>query len=150
MLYLRSEGQLLVKIPVAPGAKSMQAVPVSDDPARLRAQAELTSLREQLIDLVARRSILMRRIRNQLKGGQIQEAKELYTVLADLPDLREFDEKLRSAKNNRLFRSDDAKIQGRIDKLFANVQKLLGGFLNAKELSDINREINSAARDSES
>ena len=145
-LFLRSDGQLLAKIPVAPGATPRLEVPVADDPARLRAQAELTSLREKLIDLVARRTLLMARVRDRLEKGNIEEAGELYSQLDALPGLASFDQKMSSAENNKLNRSTDARIQGRIDKLFADTRKLLGRFLSAREVSNLQNELNAARR----
>ena len=79
LLFLRSEGQLLAKVPVVPGAKAFVEVPIADDTARLRAQAALTSLSEQLIDTVAMRNILIARVRDRLNSGKLEEAQELFT-----------------------------------------------------------------------
>ena len=148
-LFLRSDGQLLSRIPMAPGAKELQEVPVADDPARLRAQSELVSLREQLIDLVAQRSILMRRVRNQIQLGNLDKAEELLAELGSLPDRDDFNQKILSAKNNGAYRSSDNKIQIKIDKLFSSVQRLLGGFLSVGELTKLERELNAARQEKE-
>ena len=63
MLLVRSDGRLLAKVPVVPGAAAMVEIPIADDTARLQAQARLVEIREQLVDLVARRNILLARAR---------------------------------------------------------------------------------------
>ena len=143
-LFLRSDGQLLAKIPVAPGSPSILQVPVADDPARLRAQAHVTALREKLIDLVARRTILIARVRDSLQKGKIGEAQQRFNKLDNLPGRAQFDRQVSSAENNKLNRSADAKTQARIEKLFADIRKLLGRFLSAGEVSDLQKEMNAA------
>ena len=60
----------MAKVPVVPGAKPFVEVPIADDTARLRAQAALTSLSEQLVDTVAMRNILIARVRDRLPERQ--------------------------------------------------------------------------------
>ncbi len=147
LLFLRSEGQLLAKVPVVPGAKEFVDVPVADDTARLRAQASLTSLTEQLIDTVALRNILIARVRDRLNEGELEQAQDLFTQLDDLPGRAHFDQLLSSAENRKLNRSDDPKIQARIDKLFADTRKLLGRFLSTRQISALQSEIIAARRE---
>jgi len=145
-LFLRSDGQLLAKVPVPPGAKPLIEVPIADDTARLRAQADLTALREQLIDIVARRTILMARIRNRLGEGQFNEAGNLLAELDDLPGRAQFDQLISSAEQNPTNISQDPRVQQRIKKLFAETRQLLGRFLNVRQISDLRNELNAAAR----
>jgi len=146
LLFLRSEGQLLAKVPVVPGAKPLIEVPVADDTARLRAQASLTSLTERLIDTVAQRNILIARVRDRLKSGQIDAAQELYSDLDSLPGRAQFDQLISSAENRKLHQSDDPKVQARIEKLFADTRKLLGRFLSTKQITQLQGELSAARR----
>jgi hypothetical protein len=146
MLFLRSDGQLLAKIPVAPGAKPLLEVPIADDTARLRAQSELTALREQLIDVVARRSILMARVRARMEEGKIDEARELLAELDDLPGRAQFDQMITAAERSPQNASKDPRIEQRIDKLFADTRVLLGRFLDVRQISELRSEVNAAAR----
>ncbi len=146
MLFLRSDGQLLAKVPVATGAKRLVEIPIADDPARLRAQAALTALSEQLIDTVAMRNILIARVRDRLNNGKIDEAQQLFTELDNLPGLTHFNQEIRTSQNRALHRSKDPKVQARIDKLFADTRKLLGRFLSIKPISEVQGEITAARR----
>jgi hypothetical protein len=145
-LFLRSDGQLLAKIPVPPGAKPLLEVPIADDTARLRAQAELTALREQLIDIVARRSILTARVRVRMEEGQFDEARELLAELDDLPGRAQFDQMITAAERNPRNTSTDPRVEQRIDKLFADTRMLLGRFLDVRQISELRNEVNAAAR----
>ena len=150
LLFLRSEGQLLAKVPVIPGAKALIEVPIADDTARLRAQASLTSLTEQLIDTVAQRNILVARVRDRIHNGKIEEAQELFTILDNLPGRAKFNQGIKSAENRKLNHSADPKVQARIEKLFADTRKLLSRFLNTKQISELQGELTAARRDNSS
>ena len=147
LLFLRSEGQLLAKVPIVPGAMDTVEVPVADDTARLRAQASLTSLTEQLIDTVAQRNILIARVRARLAEGKVDEAQELYSDLDSLPGRAQFDQQISTAENRKLNNSDDPKVQARIEQLFADTRKLLGRFLSTKQISELQGELNAARRE---
>jgi hypothetical protein len=121
-------------------------VPVADDTARLRAQASLTSLTEQLIDTVAQRNILIARVRDRIKKGQIEAAQELYSELDSLPGRAQFDQRISSAENRQLNHSDDPKVQARIERLFADTRKLLGRFLSTKQITELQGELTAARR----
>lgn len=145
-LFLRSDGQLLAKVPVPPGAKPLIEVPIADDAARLRAQAELTALREQLIDIVARRNILMARARNRLEKGQFKEAREMLDQLDDLPGRSQFNQMISRAERSPHNISDDPRVKQKIENLFAQTRKLLGRFLAVRQISELRSEVNAAAR----
>ncbi len=147
LLFLRSEGQLLAKVPVVPGAKPVIEVPIADDTARLRAQASLTSLTERLIDTVAQRNILIARVRDRIKKGNIDEAQNLFTTLDNLPGRAQFNQLISSAENRKLNHSNDPKVQARIEKLFADTRKLLGRFLNTRQISELQGELSAARRE---
>ncbi len=148
-LLLRGNSQLVAKVPIVVGAASLIEVPVADDTARLRAQAALTSLREQLIDTVALRNILMARVRDRLKKGNFDAAQKLLAEMDDLPSRSRFDRLISSVEQRTANRSSDAKVQARIERLFADTRKLLGKFLNTREITVLQQEV-SAARRSES
>jgi len=146
LLFLRSEGQLLAKVPVAAGATPTMEVPVADDTARLRAQSALTAITEQLVDTVAQRNILMARVRTRLAEGEIETAQTLFSDLDSLPGRTHFDQQIKSAENRQLHQSSDPKVQARIEKLFADTRKLLFRFLNVKQISELQNELTAARR----
>ncbi|MEM9352459.1 MAG: hypothetical protein AAGA92_05560 [Planctomycetota bacterium] len=145
-IFLRSDGQVLAKVPVAAGAKAELEVPIADDTARLRAQAQLTSLRQELMDVVARRNILIARAKRRLEDQDVSGAREFLNQLDDLPSSARFDQRLRSAAESKKNRSEDERVQGRIDKLFDDTRKLLGRFLSPTPISNLRSEVNRAAQ----
>ena len=145
-LFLRSDGQVLTKVPIPSGAKPIFEIPVPDDTARLRAQAALTAFREQLIDVVARRSILTTRIRSYTEEGDFKEARKLLAELEDLPGRARFDQDLVSAQRKKAHKSKDPRIQGRIDRLFSETRQLLGRFLDVRAITELRSELNAAEK----
>jgi hypothetical protein len=138
-LLLRSDGLLLAKVPVPVGALTRIEAPIADDGARLRAQAELRAIREELIDLVAQRAILMARVRAQLAAGKTDAAAGLMEELNELPLQSTFDRRIETAA--RAAHSDDPLVQGRIDKLFGDTRALLSKFLNVRQITDLQNEV---------
>jgi len=143
-LFLRSESLLLAKVPVVPGAIDFVEIPVSDDAARLRAQEELDSLKERLIDIVARRNILIARVRNELEQGNLDRAQQLMRELDSLPTRANFDQLLSTAESHRSNRSQNPRVQAKIEKLFGDTRQLLGRFLNIREITELEAEVNQA------
>jgi hypothetical protein len=141
-LIVKHGGQLLAKIPVVPGAQSTVNVPLPDDDARLAAEARLAALREDLIDVVARRNILIARVRQKIDKNDFDGAQDLLRSLDELPGKPQFDLTINSAK--RLLRSDDPLMQRRIDQLFQATQSLTAQFLDMKPVNDVHNELREA------
>ena len=143
LLYLKNGGQLLARLPVVPGAVPLVEAPLPDDDARLEAEAQLAAMREDLVDVVVRRNILMARTRQKIEKKDWKQAQELMRVLDDLPGRTQFD--LELAKQARLVRSDDPQIQKRIDRLVEGMQAVLGKFLDNRPINELHDELRGPA-----
>jgi hypothetical protein len=143
-VVIKHGGQLLARLPIVPGAANELIVPLPDDDARLAAESRLAALREDLIDVVARRNILSARIRQKVAQKDISAAQELLRALDELPGLPQFNLTLTTAA--RALRSDDPQIQRRIDRLFEATQSVLAQYLNPRQISELHDEVASAQR----
>ncbi|MCC6493955.1 MAG: hypothetical protein IT424_13155, partial [Pirellulales bacterium] len=143
-LLLRSEGQLLAKVPVPAGMPDVLEAPIADSIARLRAQAEVQVVREELIDVVARRAIMMTRVRSLLKKGRVDDARKLMMELDELPTSSTFGRTIEQAAK-RIPPSGDPTVQRTIEKLFSSTRELLSKFLNPRPVIDLQGEVNSAS-----
>lgn len=142
MLFLRSDGRLLAKVPIVPGAQRQVEVPIADDPARLRAQAELTTIREELIDLVAQRAILISRTRALLEKNEVSKAQELVNQLSGLPSRSVFDQQIAAAERSvQLDDLQDEKVRETVTKMFADTRNLLARFLDSRPISRLQTEV---------
>jgi hypothetical protein len=144
-LLLRSDGQVLARLLVAPGAAETIDAPIADDPVRLAAQAEVEVVREELIDVVARRAIMTVRVKSLLKQGRLEDARELMAELSQLPGRSAFASKI-DAVLGRLPESEDARVRQTVHALFDATRELLTRFLDSRTITNLQAEVNEAAR----
>jgi hypothetical protein len=144
MVFVKSGSQVVAKLPVAFGSEHLVTVPLVDDPARLEAEAKVALVREQLIDLVARRTILAARVRQQIDDGKFDEAAKLVGQLEEMPGPAQFNQLL--AKHEQLSRSPHPVVQKRIEKLFADTRVVLGHFLDPRLATDLRIELADARK----
>lgn len=143
-VMLRSDGQVLAKLPVPSGGGPALQTPVADSVSRLRAQAESQVVREQLVDVVARRAIMMARIRSYLDKNRIEDARKLMAELDALPTSSMFSRNIQQAAK-KIPAAKDPVVQRNIDKMFSTTRELLGNFLDRRPIIDLQSQINSAA-----
>lgn len=143
MILLRSDGQLLAKLPVPAGSGAMLEIPVADNVSRLRAQSESQVVREQLVDVVARRAILISRIRAMLAKNRVEDARKVMVELDSLPTASVFGRTIDVAAR-KIPASKDATVQRTIDKMFSSTRELLGKFLDRRAIIDLQSQVNAA------
>jgi hypothetical protein len=142
-LLLRSDGQVLAKLLVAPGTAPTIDAPIADDAIRLAAQGEVQAVREELIDVVARRAILVARVQSHLKKGEGAQARALMEELTDLPTPSTFVRRM-DVVHDRLPVSDDPRVRQAVDGLFTATRDLLGRFLDSRTITNLQAEVNAA------
>jgi hypothetical protein len=143
MILLRSEGQLLAKAPVPSGSGPLLETPIAEDMARLRAQSEARVVREQLVDVVARRAIMIARIRSLLEKNRLDDAKKLMAELDMLPTSSVFSRAIDAAAK-RTPETGDPMVQRSIERMFTTTQDLLGKFLDRRPIIDLQSQVNAA------
>jgi hypothetical protein len=129
---------------VVPGAETDLTVPLPDDDVRLAAESRMSALREDLIDVVARRNILSARIRQKVAQKDYSAAQELLRALDELPGQTQFNLNLTTAA--RALRSEDPQIQRRIDRLFEATKSVLARYLDPRQISELHEEVASAQK----
>jgi hypothetical protein len=144
-LLLRSDGQVLAKLVIAAGAVDVLQAPIADDAVRLAAQAEVQAVREELIDVVARRAIMVARVKRLLKDKDLDEARTLMSELNDLPTPAIFKSRIDQVRS-RLPTSEDPRVRQTVDLLFSSTQELLARFLDARTVTSLQAEVNEASR----
>ncbi len=144
-LLLRSDGQVLARLVVASGAADVIEAPIADDAIRLAAQAEVQAVREELIDLVARRAIMIARVKGLLQSKKFDDARVLMSELNELPTPSTFASRIDAARD-RLPTSDDPRVRQTVDGLFSSTKELLGRFLDVRAVANLQAEVNEAAR----
>jgi hypothetical protein len=142
MLFVKSDGTFLARMPIVPGAVDRIAVPLPDDDVRMRVAARLAAFREDMVDLVARRNIAMARVRQQIEDKNFSEARALLESLDELPGPSQFSQTLdREAQRHR---TNDLQVQRRIDSLFSQTRTALGKFLDPRPIGELHEELRQA------
>ncbi|MEQ8846884.1 hypothetical protein [Botrimarina sp.] len=141
-LYVKCGSLVVASLPAASGVTQELVLPLIDERARLRAEVDLTSLREELIDTVARRKILAERIAQALKAERFDQADALHSELDNLPGrtffLRRLEEIQRAAQAGRPL------AEARLDRLFSQTSSALNAALDPREIRDLAVEIDRA------
>lgn len=139
VVYIKSGSQLVAKAPAPVGAVREVTIPLLDERRRLDAEAQLGLLREELIDVIARRSILAARIRNELENGGRDNARKLLQQLEQMDGRTQFERKINRVQQRA--KSEDPVVQQRIDKQFSDTLIVVGAFLGADQIEQLRREV---------
>ena len=145
LLFIKNGGHIPARLPVVPGGFERIDVPLPDYGAGLQAEARLAALREELIDVVARRNILIARARLKIEEGELSEARELIGNLDRLPGRSQFNQLIQN--ESRLHRSDDPQVQRLIDQQFTITRTVLSQFLDPGPVNDLNDQLREAQRE---
>lgn len=139
VVYIKSGSQLVAKAPVPVGAVRQVEIPLLDERRRLDAEAQLGLLREELIDVIARRSILAAQIRNALDADDRDGARKLLIELEGMDGRTQFERKLNRVQQRA--KSDDPVVQKRIDQQFSDTLIVLGAFLGPGQIDELRAEV---------
>jgi hypothetical protein len=142
MLFVKSDGVFLARLPIVPGAEPALRVPLPDDDVRLRVAARLASFREDMVDLVARRNIFMARVRQEIEEKNFERTRELLESFEELHKTTQFN--LMLDREAEVHRADDQQVQTRIDRLIAQTRTALGKFFDPKPISELHDELRRA------
>jgi hypothetical protein len=143
MATVRVGEQVVARLPIAPGVEREVAVPLLDERQRLAAEAKIALLRDELMDLVARRTILSLRVAMKLdEADGVDDAERLLRELEELPGRAQFNQKIESAE--RLYSADHPVLQRRIERQFDGLRSVLGNRLSPRELIELNAKVRAA------
>lgn len=140
VVFVQSSGQWIAKIPIVPGVDGIVEAPLADDRKRLEAEAKLVGIREELIDIVARRNILAARTRAKISANDLEGARALIRELEQMPTATEFEQQ-RIRQQERLIESSDPGIQKRIEKMFSDTRDVLAEFLAPGLVQQLKQEV---------
>jgi hypothetical protein len=139
LLYVKHGGELLARLPLLPGLLAEADAAVPDDDLRLLAEGYLMGLRDDVIDAVAERAILIPRVRTLIQAGRLDEAQDLLRQLQTMDSADQFLREL-SLKQKRLI-SDDPAVQRRLDAMFSDVEKLIHEKLDRQTIEQLQAEL---------
>lgn len=143
MLYVRNGGQLLARLPLAPGFERELVAKTIEDDSRLQAEGFVLALQGRTMDLVARREILVAQFRALLKKGDRKGAGELLEKFRGL-ETREVLVRDLDAQEQAITSSDPLTLT-RISKLFGDARLMLQTkHLDPELINILQRELTAA------
>jgi hypothetical protein len=126
VFYVKHGDVLLARIPCAVGRKRRVTIYLADHRERLRAEAFVRSVEDQLLDLVARREIVASRLRRLATKELITEADiaKADSLLAEVRQLNRPDALVETLQSREArFSSQNKAVQQRIDRMFGRLRK---------------------------
>jgi hypothetical protein len=142
MLLVRSGNEVLARLPIVPGLEPQLTAPIANDDHRLAAEGFITGLQEELVDVFARRKILMMRVRAAIEAKQFDKASELFEELRRLPTGEQF--AARVDREQERLASNDPSVQKKINLLFGDTHQIIDKQLDPREIEDLDQELRGA------
>lgn len=142
ILLIRDGQELLARLPMVPGAATVMTAKIPDDTQRLEVEAFVVGLQESVVDLVARRAVLLARVGTRLDANDLAEAEKLLEELRRMETREQLLQRI--ATERRRFNSSDPTVQGKIDRLFDETTQLLGQYLNPADIETLQRRLREA------
>lgn len=144
-LFVRSGQALLARVPIVPGAQSVEVLELPDDTLRLETEGKIASLQAELVDVVARRAVLMSLARARAKANEWDTVAEMLKQLDAMPKAPAFAADinairipaLKSARARR-----DRTTETRIQKLCDESAELVTNYLDEDKLKELHEELN--------
>ncbi len=131
-------------LPLVPGEQSRVVLTVPDHSKRLAAEGLLAGLRDDLVDVLTLREVLIVRARAQIKARQLAEAQATLAELEGLATRDKFVIALILAKKRTT--AGDAAEQAQIDALFAETQAQAEKHLTSEPITKLAAELKSAGK----
>ncbi|QDS90792.1 hypothetical protein EC9_50090 [Rosistilla ulvae] len=144
LLYVKNGRSVLARLPVVPGQSEMEVADIPGDDIRLRAEAYLKGVENQIVDLVAIRTLLAARIRIKLEKGDLKSAQDLfrslkeqpsYTLIADDMDFQ-----------STIIQSDSKYQNASIRKMFGRTRELLKEHISDALITELQRDLIAAEK----
>jgi hypothetical protein len=145
-LQVYSGQALLARVPILPGLKKEMELDVPDDRARLSVEGEVALLQSELIDIVARREVLMARTRAAVEKGNWPDVDALLAELQRLPTLNLYQSEIESLEVRAVYVAKQAKDrvgEARIRRLCRGVRESAEKHLDPARLLNFRQDINS-------
>lgn len=146
-LYIKNGDEVLAKLPMVPGLKTLETAKLKDDARRLRAEAFVSGFQGEILDLIGLRNLLAARIQLQLKNQKIDEAKATLEELRRLRNYSEMSEELQAIQRRMLDEKEGPvplSAKSRIDRMFQTTRDMLQKFMQDNLLTESERAVGDA------
>lgn len=124
---LRADRYVLATFPMIPGEKTHANIRVQLDPQLTDTSGRVLALQEEMLDAIARRLLLMRRLDKFVKDNKVAEANQVAAEINALPDRAFFQKRLDEVKQLAMATPSAARPSAGpgIQRLFLQTENLL-------------------------
>ncbi len=140
LYYVKHGSTLLARLPLVTGQNAIEFAELPDDRRRLESEAFVKGIQSEMLDLVARRQILVSRIKQRVEQKNKAAALQLLKELQDEKSYDTMSESL-DAIQRRILSSDRGPIpavsQKRIDQMFNLTRQMLQRYLQDSLVRDM-------------
>lgn len=143
-ILVHSGKSVLGRVPFVPGMVETVTLAIPDDSARLAVEGALSVLEGELIDAVARRSVLIARTRRAAKARKWEDVDTFLEQLQTVPDYEKFRERVMSIQLPAVQAAkeqNDRVAESRIKKMCADVQQSASAHLDADKIREFRIEM---------
>lgn len=141
---VHSGGEVLASVPFIPGLERRASLELPDDTPRLDVEGELQMMQDELIDVVASRSVIMARARQAARAGKWDEVDRFRDELDALTTFEDMDRRLNNIRvtaDQTARRLGDRIAQSRIARLCREFREVAESRLAANIIQDFHTEM---------
>jgi hypothetical protein len=139
MLYVRQGGRYLAKLPLLAGYASETTVQVPFDTRRLEMEGWITAFQEDLVDVVARREVLVAQIEFELGKQNFARARTLMDRLKKLPSEFQLSQELQSQKT--LFAGSPLADDPLVKRYFADTESIVRRQVDSQRIEELEARV---------
>ncbi|TWT32152.1 hypothetical protein [Blastopirellula retiformator] len=152
LLYVRSGGSLLARLPLVPGLESELTATVTDNARQVEAEGFVLGWRRKMLDVIARRELIADRIRRRIEEGDVEGAEKWLVEMQEMTKINDLLYQFRQAKNDFLEGGDasDQRTSAQITQLFDKAQQLASKSYNRNLERDLADEVQKMRKASDS
>lgn len=129
----------LAKAPLIPGHEKEAVLSAPDDAPRLNVEAETELLQSELVDIVAKREVLMARTRAAAKKANWEQVTELSKEISGLPNLAQFEARIEALQLPAIQvakRNKDKGQESRINRMCKQITDLATTHLDPTKIKE--------------
>jgi hypothetical protein len=143
-IRVRSGLHVLARLPFVPGLTQSLTADLPDDSVRLSVEGSVSLIQADLVDLVARRALLMAGARQFAKTKQFDNAEAALKQISLLPSTETFNRELLSVQQTAFEaarKQKDTATEQRIKKISDETADLIKSYLDSEKLRTLQEEI---------
>lgn len=145
VMYVKSGGLLLARLPVVAGTDRQLVAEVPDDNPRLQAEGFVKGMNGEITDLVVQRQLIKVRVRKKITEGKFDEAQKLLDEFRGLKTLNDL-QRMLDQQMTRQKPTNNPGVKQRIDKLYADEREMIAKYLDVELFNQLTLELADARR----